>query len=750
MTAVAQHPGKGVVDRDIRRRHEQDPLTGPGQGPEQLNAPYIFLGPIPFVEASSIIREAGGLRSLSQSAMRTLVEAVEGNPLALRLTGLLLKHQTDGADWVADALSDERTWFGTRRPLREVLALVERVLTADARLAFHALAAFGGPDFSLAAARAIVPELRGRIEQALAQLVRLELLRQDGDRYAFSNRVLRDYVEQTSPLRHEVDERRAWAVRYFADEAFDRAAKVDSPDAIPASTWFGAELSNLLWAHQVAATLADWDVIGRLTTGLSRYLEASERSADLVLVQERTLAAARRVGYVEVELDTLLLLGTLYRRGGQYHDALGAHREALNLAGRLGSRAGEARARLSIGLLHRDRGELAESTIAIEHAAAIFQQLGDLKEAAHAFHILGGAYAGADQVADAIAAYDQSLALYGESGDSAGTAAVMVELGHLHASSGELDDALSLYERALDVMHENNDQPGETRILISLGNVFAQRGNYDQAVQYYRRSLSLLDSIGDRADVGRVTNALGTALGNMGALDEAIHSFAQALAIATELGDHHDAARASLNLGRVRAEREQWDAAVAAYEQAIDSARMTGDRRLAAHIAVHLGRSLGKLGRWAEAVEVFESSLAAVRELNDLAGQAAVLIDLGTAYFAMGRPDEASVAYESGAALGRESGDWRVETLSLLGLAHVYATLSQTAEMEQIYKRVLQLVTEAAPADTPDLMASIGGIYASIGDYSAARSWLERSRASGDEAAAAKASRLLDGLPPSA
>jgi tetratricopeptide (TPR) repeat protein len=117
-------------------------------------------------------------------------------------------------------------------------------------------------------------------------------------------------------------------------------------------------------------------MIRYLADTLFRYLEGGHY-ADASTIYESALRAAQRAGEDTMLASALTNLGALRRLLGDYHQAAGHLREAIDLHRRTGNQYGAARALSNLGIVQERLGEYEHAASLQREALDVHQRLGN-------------------------------------------------------------------------------------------------------------------------------------------------------------------------------------------------------------------------------------------------------------------------------------------------------------------------------------------------------------------------------------
>lgn len=222
-----------------------------------------------------------------------------------------------------------------------------------------------------------------------------------------------------------------------------------------------------------------WHRLGNQQAGLERleryYLEAG---------------TSRRA------IDALALIGRQHSMMGQHQKALGAHREALQLATALNDTEGRAKAYSGIGLALWGIGRMEETMPNLEKALALFGQLNDFAEQRRVWNQLGNAYLDLGKIDKAIAAYRTSLQLDSHNIDIWHQAIVLGNLGEAYQCLFDMEQALVHHEEAMRLAEMIDAPSAVADICRNIGVDLVALDELERGIEHLYTALTLSEDTG--------------------------------------------------------------------------------------------------------------------------------------------------------------------------------------------------------------------------------------------------------------
>ncbi|WP_053737270.1 AfsR/SARP family transcriptional regulator [Nocardia sp. NRRL S-836] len=450
-------------------------------------ASCVRLGALPLEEATQLLsRVAGPVEDAAE-----LVRWCGGLPLALRIAGARLAGRPQWtAALLAGRLADETRRLDELRlgdvAVRSAFAVsyAELGSPAVARV-FRLLGLLDGPDFAVAAARALtdVPD----VAELLAELADAHLVEEPvPGRFAVHD-LLRLFARERCRAAESADER-ALAVERLHKHYLEALADH------PTDLWLAEERDNLLAAaHQASPA----DAIA-FAAGLSWYFRRRSEVADWAALNVLALEAARSLGDVRAEALALKELGAACERGFRFAEALEHWTAALELARSLHDVQLEAVTLNNLGIVHWRRRDLPAALSSLGASLALREGLADSQGAAYVRTNLGLVHAALSDLPAALSCYEETLRTFRSCGDRSGELHALANMADAHRQLGSLDRALELADEALGLARSVGDRQIEAGVLLDRGTVHELAGRAEAARASFAEAGELSRRIGFR------------------------------------------------------------------------------------------------------------------------------------------------------------------------------------------------------------------------------------------------------------
>jgi predicted ATPase/class 3 adenylate cyclase/DNA-binding CsgD family transcriptional regulator len=225
---------------------------------------------------------------------------------------------------------------------------------------------------------------------------------------------------------------------------------------------------------------------------------------------EESLALSRELGDTAGIAHSLLLLGELAGRRGNFTVAYSRIEEALTLFRAVGDKRGIALSLTNLADVVSQQGEYARAVLLSEESLALFRTLGDMEGTAWSLNYLAGIVSQQGEYARAISLNEESLTLFRTLGDMEGIIWSLFGLARvLFLSQGDPAKVHTLFEEGLALCRGVGHKLGIAWALSHLGEVFLQQGNAVKARLLLEESLPLYREGRDQQGIAESLSLLG-------------------------------------------------------------------------------------------------------------------------------------------------------------------------------------------------------------------------------------------------
>lgn len=271
--------------------------------------------------------------------------------------------------------------------------------------------------------------------------------------------------------------------------------------------------------------------------------------------------------------QVLVHLGALWHLTGQWTEADGAYRRAIEAGEAAGDLEVVAQSRRDLGVLCTYRRNYSDAVSWLTEAGSEFEQLGDRLGIASTLDRLSFAYFQQGRYAEALVVAERHLALATAISDQNGRSAALENMGLIHGHTSDHVRAIEFLSQALRIAEEAGNDRAVSYAANDLAGVYLRRGDHVQAMAHLERARQAAERIGFRSLAAVLIGNAGELYREHGDHTRALGCFSHALMTALDLGDWTSLLGQLGNLGLTCAAQSRFDIADRLLERAVRIAR---------------------------------------------------------------------------------------------------------------------------------------------------------------------------------
>ncbi len=483
-----------------------------------------------FVERAQMVKPEFALNAGNAEAVDTIVDHLDGLPLAIELAAprlLLLPPKALAArlerrlpllgDGASDRPARQQTMHGA-------IAWSYDLLSESEQRLFRRLGVLhGGGTLEAAAAIAAGDRDERSILFRLAPLVEKNMLWLAEDSEAEPRvsmlEMLREFAHERLAESDELAGAQRLHAEYMVEFTAGAARDLSSSSQARRLAHLERDYANVQAALEWAAANAQVELGFRLLGELWRFWWLHGYLSEGMTWIRRFLSLRNgrptevpEALYGNVLRGHVVLLSAL----GSFDEARTTCQEAIALQRRLGDEAGLAASLTSLGVIYQFNGEHDRSEESHAESLAIRRRIGDESGIATSLSNLSSVAYGKNDLARAAAFGDESVAIYRRLGHESGIAHALMKIGLVAAAKGEYDRAEELFNECLRMQRAVGNTGSILYSLVNLGAVAHKRGKYALAMERYHEALDLLEATPNKAalvktfeDIAAASAALG-------------------------------------------------------------------------------------------------------------------------------------------------------------------------------------------------------------------------------------------------
>ncbi|MBN1261389.1 MAG: tetratricopeptide repeat protein [Anaerolineae bacterium] len=238
----------------------------------------------------------------------------------------------------------------------------------------------------------------------------------------------------------------------------------------------------------------------------------------------------------EEHADVLVKLAGILHLVGQWQEAEGVYREALDLTFATGERAMQATCLRALGVLRRQQGLFDEALTWLTRAQDL-QPEDDLSGCAHTLREIGNVFWSKGDYEAALETFDETLRIANRISNVHERFRALNNKGLVFWTQEQYALALENFGASEKLAWQLGEQLGASVVVGNMGNVYLDQGNYPNALACYVRSFHTAQEIGYQLQVSISVGNMGNVYLLQGEFSQVLTCYAYNLQVALSLGD---------------------------------------------------------------------------------------------------------------------------------------------------------------------------------------------------------------------
>lgn len=482
-----------------------------------------------FVQRAQMLKPDFELTEANAAAVETIVDHLEGLPLAIELAAPRLQLLPVKA--LAARLERRLPLLGdgaSDRPLRQqtmhgAIAWSYDLLSQDEQRVFRRLAvlcAGGSLDFAAAAAgeeeseRTILMQLAPLVDKSMVALVEDSA----GEPRVAMLEMLREFAQERLAESGELDATQRRFAQHLLEFARDAHRELSGSQQGQSLARFEREHANVVatleWALAADETVFGFELLGEIWRywWLHGHLIEGIHWIDKFLARRSAGAQVPDARYANVVRARVVLLSAL----GSFDEARTSCEEAIGLYRELDNASGLTASLTSLGIILQFCGDHDGAEAAHAEALAIRRERGDDVGAANSLSNLASVAFTRSDFARATALGEESVEIYRRLGHESGIAHALMKIGLAASAQSDLDRAEQIFAECLRLQRAVGDLGSLHYSLINLGVIAHKRGNYALAMERFHEALDQLETVRNKSSLANLLGAIGSTTAELG------------------------------------------------------------------------------------------------------------------------------------------------------------------------------------------------------------------------------------------
>jgi len=292
--------------------------------------------------------------------------------------------------------------------------------------------------------------------------------------------------------------------------------------------------------------------MGLITCHFAAYsLSAQNKAVIDSLKRELSLAQGMK------RVQTLNTLCWEYRTFDQ-NKSIEYGLQALGLAEQLQFKRGMARALSNLGIVYRRRGNYPQALDYHLKALKISDETKDSNDIGEALNRIGLIYQGQGNFNAALEYFQRSRDVYGKIGGLHGMGNAMTNIGEIYSRQANYSLALEYLVKSQAIHEETGDLDGVAESGLEIGMVYGKQGNSTLALEYFQKALTIYEQIGNRSGVAQTLSSIGAVYLQMGDITQAEDFTTRSYNYARDIGEIEWMKQASRTLSSIFAAKNNF------------------------------------------------------------------------------------------------------------------------------------------------------------------------------------------------
>lgn len=412
------------------------------------------------------------------------------------------------------------------------------------------------------------------------------------------------YQQQVLPYSREDPEMLAEAL-YFLGILYSRAENYSSAVA---------HLKKSLKIYQ------DHEILDRLAESYSTLGIVEENALDYdnaLKAFNASLAINEEIGEDLNRGRELRRIGRIYYlRLNRFQDAREFFSQALELFTELEQVDQQVESLLELGLVSEKQGDFQQALEFYDKAQSLAEKADLRPGLAKAFLYKANSHWFQANYQQAFKYQRQALEIARELGDKLQQAFILNTLGLIHWTLNDPVRALDNLGQSLELAKRSRSPLDVATAYNNIGLVYRKEKRYPKSIEYFKQALKKDEELKSKWGQGYTHRNLGISFLRMGRLDTAEIHLRKAVDLSREIGNRTNWVKAILELGHLALERKQWKPAITLFREAFELSDQINVKEVSWRALRGEGLALIQLGNNEQALEAYQKAMAVVDTLR--------------------------------------------------------------------------------------------------------------------------------------
>lgn len=250
-----------------------------------------------------------------------------------------------------------------------------------------------------------------------------------------------------------------------------------------------------------------------------------------------SLLLSEDLKYVKGEAAAYYLLGDIYRRKNEFHDAIEVYNKCLRMNKTLKEHSNTAIIFGRLGICYWKLNIFDKALDIYLKALAIFIELDKKTDIARLYNNIGLVYWKIKQYDKALDYFFEALDMKQILGDQATIASTYNNIGNIYNNLKDADKALEYHTLSLKIDEQAGNKKGIANALNNVASDYRLAGKLHDALEYYERSLKMKQTLNDKRGIANTWKNIGKTHFDMKDFDKSIQAAEEAMKISLKIGE---------------------------------------------------------------------------------------------------------------------------------------------------------------------------------------------------------------------
>ncbi|MCP4344233.1 MAG: tetratricopeptide repeat protein [Desulfobacterales bacterium] len=438
-----------------------------------------------------------------------------------------------------------------------------------------------------------------------------------------------------------------------------------------------------------------------------------------------------------------IIKGITYSDNSYYEMALDYFQKALDINRDIKDYKGTVNTLINIGSVYEKTGQYSEALSMNEQALSICRdQFGTLREEGIILSNIGNVYKNIGEYEKSLSYYEQALVSNREFKARREEVRNLNNLGEIFTNLAQYEKALGYYNMALSINRSFRDPSEEGRILSNIGVIFTNKGQYQKALRHCKMALTIHKEIGDRLGEGTDLSKIGVLYRKLCEYRKSLLHHQEALSIKREISDIRGESFNLSSIGSLYGDLGQYQRALSLFEKALSIKKKIGDVRGEGDDLSNIGMLFLNLGEYSKALRYSQNALEIHKQINDRKGQGNDYLNIGLFYFKQSQYKKSLKYLLEALSINREIANIEGEGVVLYHIGNVYINFENYIKAQSFLRKSLSLLKEInalnelwkAQSGLALIEAKLNNFEQSVAQYESAMDTIDKLRIKiGDE-----------------